>query len=58
MDANGRESGASPDRPRKPARQQATNNDAELVRSFMIGCAILLVLFVIGSGIITWFWLR
>ncbi|MBU4557157.1 MAG: hypothetical protein KJ747_09830 [Actinobacteria bacterium] len=40
------------------ARGQRTNNDAELVRSFAIGCGVLFVVFLIGSGLIAWFWLR
>lgn len=58
MTADGRENGAPPDRPRKPRRQQATNNDAELARSFLIGCGVLIVVFLVGSGIIALFWLR
>lgn len=50
--------GRAPDKPRKPRRQQATNNDAELARSFLIGCGVLIVVFLVGSGIIALFWLR
>lgn len=50
--------GRAPDKTPKPRRQQATNNDAELARSFLIGCGVLFVVFLIGSGLIAWFWLR
>lgn len=50
--------GRAPSKPRKPQRQQATNNDAELARSLLVGCGVLLVVFLIGSGLIAWFWLR
>ncbi len=48
---------AAPDKPRKPARQPSTNNDAELARSFLVGCGVLFVVFLIGSGLIAYFWL-
>jgi len=58
MANDGRESGKARMGSRKPARQQSTNNDAELARSFLVGCGVLLVVFLIGSGLIAWFWLN
>ncbi|MHB9003588.1 MAG: hypothetical protein ACYC6C_05930 [Coriobacteriia bacterium] len=41
---------------RKP-RQQATNNDAELARSLLMGCGIMFVVFLVGWAVIALFWL-
>lgn len=40
----------------KPSRQYS--GDVEFARSYLIGCLVILVVFVIGSALIAWFWLR
>ena len=42
--------------PREPDRQYSP--DAELGKSFAVGCGVLLVLFVLGWIVIAYFWMR
>jgi hypothetical protein len=40
----------------KPTEQY--NPDAEFGRSYLIGCGVLILVFLVGSALIAWFWLH
>jgi hypothetical protein len=41
-----------------PGPERNRSKDADLTRSFVIGCGILFVLYLCGSGLIAWFWMN
>ena len=41
-----------------PRPERNRSKDADLTRSFAIGCAILSVLYLCVSGLIAWFWMN
>jgi hypothetical protein len=41
-----------------PGPDRVRSKDVDLARSLLLGCAIVFVLFVLGSALIGWLWLR
>lgn len=44
--------------PSEPKPEKQYNPDAEFGRAFLIGCGVLILVFLLGTAVITFFWMR